>query len=112
MYEYRATCLRIIDGDTVVARIDLGFHIAVEKTLRLSGVNCPPCRTKDLIEKRKGMAAKGRVADLMEENGFQFTMKSFGTGKYGRVIANIEFPQGDLAEILGAEGHAVKMEMG
>ena len=113
MYEYQAKCLRVIDGDTIVARVDLGFHIAVEKTLRLRGVNTPEVRTRNLIEKRKGLAAKARVVDLMEKNNFEFNLISYNVGKYGRVIADVIFlRQGDLGELLLAEGHAEKMDMG
>ena len=28
MYEYRARIVRVIDGDTVDAEVDLGFHIS------------------------------------------------------------------------------------
>ena len=109
MYEYRATWLRIIDGDTIVARVDLGFYISVEKTIRVNGVDCPECRTRDLAEKRKGMEAKGRVAELMEENGFEFRLISHGIGKYGRVVGDVIFPQGDLSELLIAEGHGKRI---
>ncbi len=110
MYEYNAKCIRIIDGDTIVARIDLGFYVWIERTLRLRGVNTPECRTRNLAEKRKGMAAKGRVAELMEENDFEFKVITYDVGKFGRPISDIILPQGDLGEILIAEGHAVRYE--
>ena len=41
MYEYRARITRVIDGDTVEAEIDLGFHVTFTATLRLTGINAP-----------------------------------------------------------------------
>ena len=104
MYEYNATCLRVIDGDTLEARVDLGFYVWVERTLRLRGVNTPEIRTKDLREKRKGQEAKKRVEELMEENDGKFKLVSHAVGKYGRVVSDIILPQGDLGDMLIMEG--------
>ncbi len=41
MYEYRARIVRVIDGDTVEAEVDLGFHISSRMMLRLFGINTP-----------------------------------------------------------------------
>lgn len=100
MYEYNAKCLRVIDGDTIEARIDLGFYVWVERTLRLRGVNTPEIRTKDLSEKRRGQAAKKRVEELLAENNWEFKLISHNVGKYGRVVSDIILPQGDLGDIL------------
>lgn len=40
-YIYRATCERVIDGDTYVLRIDLGFRCAVSLEARLHGIDTP-----------------------------------------------------------------------
>ena len=40
-YRYRAQVLRVIDGDTYVIRVDLGFRIGVDVEVRLHGYNCP-----------------------------------------------------------------------
>ena len=110
MYDYEATCLRVIDGDTIKARVDLGFHIWSEKTIRVRGIDCPEVRTKNLVEKRKGIRAKGRVVALLEENNSQFKLISHRIGKYGRVLGDVILPQGDLAELLVMEGHAERIE--
>ena len=110
MYEYNAKCIRIIDGDTIKARIDLGFHVWIEATLRLRDVDTPECRTRDLVEKRKGMAAKGRVAELMEDNNFEFVVISHGTGKYGRVVCDIKLTEGDMGDILVSGGPGERYE--
>jgi micrococcal nuclease len=110
MYKYDAMCLRVVDGDTIKARVDLGFHIWVEKTIRIRGIDCPEVRTKNLVEKRMGIRAKGRVVELLEENEFQFKLISHSLGKYGRVVGDVILPQGDLGEVLIAEGHAERYE--
>ena len=40
-YDYRAVCRRVIDGDTFVADVDLGFRVTAAVTVRLRGVNAP-----------------------------------------------------------------------
>jgi micrococcal nuclease len=40
-YRYRATCERVIDGDTVVLRVDLGFRVHTIIHLRLRGYSAP-----------------------------------------------------------------------
>ena len=34
MYTYKAKCLRVVDGDTLDAQIDLGFDTYVKKRIR------------------------------------------------------------------------------
>lgn len=41
MYEYNALITNIVDGDTVDARIELGFHMRADLRLRLARVNAP-----------------------------------------------------------------------
>jgi len=39
MYEYQATVVRVIDGDTLVLDVDLGFYVTVRLSCRLLGLN-------------------------------------------------------------------------
>jgi len=58
-YTYRAELVRVIDGDTVVLNVDLGFeHWLHNQTFRLYGIDAPETRTTDLDEKRRGLQAK------------------------------------------------------
>ena len=40
-YNYQATIVKIVDGDTVKLDIDLGFKIHIAVTARLHGINAP-----------------------------------------------------------------------
>ena len=51
MWEYQAEILRVVDGDTVDARIDLGFKVHYNVRVRLHGLNAPESRTRDKEEK-------------------------------------------------------------
>ena len=61
VYQYKAELLRIVDGDTLDALIDIGFDVFVKKRIRLFGMDTWESRTRDLEEKAKGLAAKARL---------------------------------------------------
>ena len=55
-YHYSAELVRVIDGDTIVAHINLGFNtILKNETIRLNGINAPETRTKNVKEKTEGL---------------------------------------------------------
>ena len=88
MYEYTIRVTRIIDGDTVDAEIDLGFDVRTKKRIRLYGINTPESRTRNKAEKKRGLAAKQRLQELLEEAEV-VRLRSHGTGKYGRVLGEL-----------------------
>ena len=58
MYEYRCRIDRVVDGDTVDVDIDLGFGVWLrEERVRMYGIDTPESRTRDLVEKKYGLAA-------------------------------------------------------
>ena len=116
MYNYKIKLLRVIDGDTIDAEIDLGFDVKIKKRIRFAGINTPESRTRDLEEKAKGLAAKDRVKQLLEGSK-TIQLKSHGVGKFGRCLGEICLDRIDgsdkltlvnLNELLISEGHAVK----
>ena len=106
MFEYNAEVLRVVDGDTLDARIDLGFDVHVNKRIRLMGIDTWESRTRDQDEKAKGLAAKFRLIELLQSEGNKFKLISHGTGKFGRVLGDIEISVGNVCDILVEEGHA------
>ena len=104
---YKAEHLRVVDGDTLDCQIDLGFGVFVKKRVRLYGIDTAESRTRDLVEKEKGIAAKVRLHELLLENGGEFTLISHELGKYGRVLGEIILDDDkNVADILISEGHA------
>ena len=85
--EYEAELIKVLDGDTIDCYIDLGFDIKIKKRIRYMGIDTWESRTRDLDEKKKGLAAKARNKELLEAG--RFKLKSFGTGKFGRVLGEI-----------------------
>ena len=88
MYEYKVVIVRVVDGDTVDVDIDLGFDLWLKKQrIRLYGVDTPESRTRDLEEKRHGIAAKEFVESYLPLNTKQvLKTKLDGRGKFGRIL--------------------------
>ena len=108
MYQYKAKLDRVVDGDTVYAHIDLGFHIWKRVNIRLYGIDAFESRTRDLEEKEKGLAAKERLIELLQANGNEFELTSHGLDKYGRSLGTILIGSMNVNETLITEGHAEK----
>ena len=106
MYLYDAKLVRVIDGDTVDAKIDLGFDVWVKKRIRLYGINTPETRTRDLEEKKAGIAAKERLSELIDASEGVFILQSHGVGKYGRCLGTIYIDNHDINMLLLSEGLA------
>ena len=85
--EYQCELIKVVDGDTIDCFIDLGFKLKTKKRVRYMGIDTWESRTRDKEEKVKGLAAKARNKELLE--GGVFKLKSFGTGKFGRVLGEI-----------------------
>ena len=89
MYNYNAKCIKVVDGDTIDAEIDLGFDIKVTKRIRLGGINAPESRTRNKVEKKLGLAAKERLKEILEGAANCFELESKELGKFGRVIGKL-----------------------
>ena len=114
-YGYSCRLDRVIDGDTCDALIDLGFDTYVKKRIRFYGVDTWESRTRNLEEKKKGLAAKAYVEDLLKNSDDgKFSIISHGVGKYGRVLGEI-FIKGEeksVNELLKENGHAYEYDGG
>jgi micrococcal nuclease len=109
LYSYKATVIRVIDGDTIEVMIDLGFNTWSSKTIRLNGINAPESRTRDVDTKKKGLASKDRLIEILQNNGNKLNIISRGIDKYGRCLADIFVDQFEesVQDILIKEGHGV-----
>ena len=110
MYQYRARVNRVIDGDSVVLDIDLGFDVWMNnQSIRIYGIDTPESRTKDIDEKARGLMSKKRLEDLLTVGEIVTvnTYKDQG-GKFGRILARITNSEGvDVGKSLIDEHLAV-----
>ena len=93
---------RVVDGDTLVVVVDLGFYISITIRVRLAEINAPEKPTPD------GMSAWSELSALC--NGAEVSLECHGHDPYGRWIAKVKRKSDDLD--LGQEmlrlGMAVK----
>jgi micrococcal nuclease len=113
-YEYHAKVTNVVDGDTIVVDIDLGFNVVLSnQSVRLLGVDTPESRTSDKIEKVFGLASKEYAKEFVENCKKQIilrTHKSDDSEKFGRLLGEIINPESKevLNNSLIEEGFAVK----
>jgi micrococcal nuclease len=108
-YIYRVKqVLKVVDGDTIDADIDLGFDISLTKRVRLSGVDTPESRTTDLKEKVLGLEVKEWLKKKLDgkKNILIKTELPDSTEKYGRILGRLYVDDVCLNDSMIAEGFA------
>jgi micrococcal nuclease len=83
MYTYAAKLIRVIDGDTIEADIDLGFDMHYIAKVRLMGINAPEMRTVT------GPASKEHLQKLLTGPLVITTTLNKEFEKYGRVLGTV-----------------------
>lgn len=81
-YLYRATILEVIDGDTLLLSIDLGFQVNKEQRIRLLGLNAPEKTTKAGKKSYQFLLNKAATLD-------QILIQTKKIDIYGRYLAHI-----------------------
>ena len=110
-YIYRIKqILKVVDGDTIDADIDLGFDISLSKRIRLAAVDTPESRTADANEKKYGLESKEWLKHKVEnaKNILIKTELPDSTEKYGRIIGHlfINDQETSLNDQMVVEGYA------
>lgn len=113
MYKYRCKLKKVVDGDTVDIDIDLGFDVWLKnQRVRLYGVDTPESRTKDLEEKKYGLAAKEYVKNFLDDEWLVLQIETYdAAGKFGRILGSLyrttNYADQSLNEYLIEKYHAV-----
>lgn len=93
MYEYTIKLIRVIDGDTVVVDIDLGFDVWLkDQYVRLAGVDAPELKSKDKLHRAAGLLAKTKLTEILSlSNELYLKSSDFQPedDKYGRILGII-----------------------
>lgn len=113
MYEYRCKLVKVIDGDTMDIDIDLGFDVWLRnERVRLHGIDTPESRTRDLEEKKYGLAAKEYATRFLDDEWLTLKTKEYDAkGKFGRILGELwrtsEFADQSLNAYMIEKYHAV-----
>jgi micrococcal nuclease len=92
MYQYKiSNIIRVIDGDTVEATLDLGFNIQLKQTIRLTNIDAPSIRTLDEEVKKYGLRAKEKLEEYLKTGDriIVATQNPNKTEKFGRVLGEV-----------------------
>jgi micrococcal nuclease len=92
LYVYNARLVRVVDGDTIIADVDLGFDTWKRTNIRFYGIDAYESRTRDLEEKELGIKAKELLINLFLNSNGNFVLKSMGLDKYGRSLGIVLIP--------------------
>lgn len=92
MYDYRVVeVLRVVDGDTLDLRLDLGFHLHTALRFRLLGVDTPE-------RGQPGWAEAGewvrRWLDDARDAGHEVRVMTAKADSFGRWLATVYTPHG------------------
>ena len=110
-YYYIAEVVSVYDGDTITCNVDLGFKTFKRVKVRLTGIDTPEIRTRDLEEKKRGFASRDWLSSqILGKNILLHTKEK---GKFGRWLGTIWSleeeeinEQNSYNQKLISEGHA------
>lgn len=86
VYQYKIKkILKIVDGDTIDAEINLGFGVIITQRIRLKNINTAETRTLNLEEKKKGLEAKEWLKKELSREG-EWIIETTKEDKYGRYL--------------------------
>lgn len=110
LWFYRCQVVRVVDGDTILLRLDLGFHVELVEPVRLDGINTPELIGADADKARE---AKRFVEEWLAAEGQLYVQTRLirEREKFGRILGTI-WRAGDLVSLNQAlleGGHAKEM---
>ncbi len=106
-YQYRATLVRVVDGDTVALNVDLGFRIAFGDLFRLANVDAPELNAPDPAERVRARAAAEYLRQQLDGKALIIRTDKDRREKYGRFLANVYVDGACINDSLVQAGHAV-----
>jgi micrococcal nuclease len=92
IYIRKAKVVRVIDGDTAVFNVDLGFDTSITMTCRFEGINAPETKTPEGKEVRTWLQKTMPVGSMVT---LQTTKDK--KEKYGRYLASVFLPMATVS---------------
>lgn len=117
MYQYKPVIKRIVDGDTIVCDIDLGFNIVLtDRHVRVAHIDAPE---KNTPEGKAAIRYLEYMLTPVTENGFTkykpeivLDIMQHKADKYGRLLAEVTIDGRRLDKSMVEDGHARPYEGG
>ena len=109
LYTYKFTLDRVIDGDTVMGRVDLGFNLGADVRVRLEGYDSAETwRPASVEEGKAGEIVKTYLVDLLQ--GQDLILKSHKLDIYNRPIGELFIDDQSVNDLVKAYITANKLE--
>lgn len=83
-YTYIAKLEKVVDGDTLHVKLDLGFGVKHHEIIRLAKINAAEAKTS------QGQKAKAKLQKILKDTAF-LILKTNKTDIYGRYVADVFF---------------------
>jgi micrococcal nuclease len=97
-YRYRATVRRVLDADTFILDVDLGFRVTASLNIRLNGYDAPELREP------RGQEARA-FAELLLKEAREIVIETYKDQRsFERWIGDVYLDGVNIAERLIAEG--------
>lgn len=109
LYHYKATVDRVVDGDTIVVLIDLGFTTwRHTQWLRLARIDAPEVHT---VTRDEGLAATAFLRELLPP-GQQLIVETIRDkhDSFKRYLAELWLDGVNINDYMVAHGHAIYRE--
>jgi len=101
LFTFRADVERVVDGDTLIVVLDLGFRLTARHYLRLRGIDCAELDTAE------GKKAKAFVEKAVK--GAEYLLvTSTRSDKYGRYLADLFIPPKNSDSVLRTSSSVVR----
>ena len=100
MYEYKAFVNKVIDGDTIDFKVDLGFKAFIDIRCRLARIDAPG------IRKPEGKVAKAFVESTLPI-GTECIIQTKKTDIYGRYLAEVIVNNNNVNDLLLTSKNAI-----
>jgi endonuclease YncB( thermonuclease family) len=102
MWDYLVSGYKVVDGDTYILDIDLGFYVYTRQSIRLKGAYCPE------LSEAGGNEARIFVQVLFDGNPDKIIVvtEKVPTRSFARYVARVFVNGKDLAKILIDGGYA------
>lgn len=108
---YSINLIKVIDGDTVIADIDLGFDIVLKSQIvRLNNIDTPEIHSDDEIEKKQGLISKQKLTELIINKSIILFVEKNYKDKYGRILGTIFVATININDYLIQNNYAVKYD--
>ena len=90
MYQYKAKVIQVVDGNTVILDIDLGFGIIMtDQNCQLFGIATPELRDKDPVLREAALVAKNFLVSKVEGKTLLIDTIKDRDDKYGRMLVTL-----------------------